>query len=437
MLAPKTDSVAFFKVKNDGYDLGDQRRHIDKDDLPAVTDEINEYLSLLRAGESMDNYQPILGHIVAKGEIASDGEYNLSGERYRVEETKTSTYDMVPFREVCTLEYGASLPKRDRAAGPYPVMGSNGISDYHSEYLIKGPAIIVGRKGSAGEVSYVESNCFPIDTTYYVSIVNHDRTDLRYLYHLLKTLDLPGLREGAGIPGLNRNDVYQKYKLPLPPLEVQHKLVAEIEGYQRVLDGARAVVENWRPRIAVDPEWPVVALGELCSLGGNITKDVDLALPYFGADSIESGSGKLIKVESAESQGVSGPVYEFDGERLLYSKIRPYLNKLAVVDLKGYCSSDMYPLVPDQSKIAITYLATYMLSEEFNGGIRHYYERANIPKINRSQLFQVAIPVPALDIQHAIVAEIEAEQALVSANAELVERMEQRIQDTIARVWEG
>ena len=194
VLAPKTEHVGFFKVENDGYDLGDQRRRIDKDDLPAVTDEVKEYLSLLHAGESMDNYHPILGHIVAKGEIASDGEYNLSGERYRVEETKTSTYDMVPFREVCTLEYGASLPKRDRAAGPFPVMGSNGISDYHSEYLIEGPAIVVGRKGSAGEVSYVESNCFPIDTTYYVSIVNPERTDLRYLYHLLKTLDLPGLR---------------------------------------------------------------------------------------------------------------------------------------------------------------------------------------------------------------------------------------------------
>ena len=197
------------------------------------------------------------------------------------------------------------------------------------------------------------------------------------------------------------------------------------------------MVDNWRPQIAVNPEWSVVALGEVCTLGGRVTKDVDLTLPYFGADSIESNSGNLIKVETAESQGVHGPVYEFSGERLLYSKIRPYLNKLAVVDLTGYCSSDMYPLLPDQSKVNITYLATYMLSEEFNRGIRHYYERANIPKINRSQLFDVAIPVPPLETQHSIVSEIEAEQALVSANRELVERMEQRIQDTIARVWGG
>ena len=127
--------------------------------------------------------------------------------------------------------------------------------------------------------------------------------------------------------------------------------------------GARAVVENYRPHIVVDSEWPIVALGEVCSLGGSITKEVDLSLPYFGADSIESHSGKLIKEETAQEQGVNGPVYEFAGQRLLYSKIRPYLNKLAIVDLEGYCSSDMYPLLRDPSKIDIAYLATYMLSE--------------------------------------------------------------------------
>ena len=126
------------------------------------------------------------------------------------------------------------------------------------------------------------------------------------------------------------------FQVPLPPLEVQQEIVAEIKGYQKVIDGARAVVENYRPRIVADPEWPMLPLGEVCALGGSVTRDVNLSLPYFGADSIESNSGKLLKVETAEDQGVNGPVYEFSGERLLYSKIRPYLNKLAIVDLKGY-----------------------------------------------------------------------------------------------------
>ena len=93
-------------------------------------------------------------------------------------------------------------------------MGSNGVNGYHNEYLVEGPTIVVGRKGSAGEVTYVESNCFPIDTTYYVDAVEPDRVETKYLYHVLRSLDLPSLRDGAGVPGLNRNDVYQKYRLP-------------------------------------------------------------------------------------------------------------------------------------------------------------------------------------------------------------------------------
>ena len=120
---------------------------------------------------------------------------------------------------------------------------------------------------------------------------------------------------------------------------------------------------------------------------------------------------------------------------MLYSKIRPYLNKLTVVDLLGYCSSDMYPLVPNRSRVLITYLATYMLSEAFNERIRGYYERASIPKINRTQLFETEIPLPPLATQHAIVAEIKAEQALVAANRELIARFEKKIQATLARVW--
>ena len=95
----------------------------------------------------------------------------------------------------------------------------------------------------------------------------------------------------------------------------------------------------------------------------------------------------------------------------------------------------MYPLLPDHSKIEITYQTAYMLSEAFNRQIQYHYERASIPKINRSQLFQTKIPLPHPETQKVIVAEIKAEQALVNANRELVERMEGKIAAAIGRVW--
>ena len=262
-LAKKTARIAFFKVENDGFDLGAQRRPIDKNNLPQAHVEIAQYLQRLRADELVDDFEPMLGLTVAKEKLAASGEYNLSGERYRDVQRGRSSFALRQFEDVCTLEYGASLPKAKRVDGSFPVVGSNGITGYHSDFLIEGPAIVIGRKGSAGEVTFIQENCFPIDTTYYVKQTNSSESDLVYLYWVLKSLKLQELRGGAGIPGLNRSEVYQTHKIPLPPLEVQKEIVAEIEGYQKVIDGARAVVDNYRPHIAVDPDWPMVEIGEI------------------------------------------------------------------------------------------------------------------------------------------------------------------------------
>ena len=80
-LAKRTEHIAFFKVENDGFDLGAQRRPLDQNDLPGVQAELDEYMNQLRIGESVDDFRPTFGHIVAKDIVAANGEYNLSGER--------------------------------------------------------------------------------------------------------------------------------------------------------------------------------------------------------------------------------------------------------------------------------------------------------------------------------------------------------------------
>ena len=204
-LARQSDTIAFFKVENDGFGLGAQRRVIEKNDLPQVQAELAAYLQALRTKTSTETVLALTptAQIVPKEKIAANGDYNLSGERYRGGDARRSAFPLRRFDEVCTLEYGASLPKEKRVEGPYPVVGSNGITGYHNEYLVEGPAIVVGRKGSAGEVTLIEKNCFPIDTTYYVKQTNPAESNISFLFWLLKTLNLPELRGGAGIPGLN------------------------------------------------------------------------------------------------------------------------------------------------------------------------------------------------------------------------------------------
>ena len=477
VLAKKADRIAFFKVENDGFDLGAQRRAIDKNDLPQVQKELGEYLGRLRAGEAGGDFQPTLtdrvaeseveytksepthGLVAEKEKIAAGGEYNLSGERYREGDVPPSSYSLVSIGELCVVERGAS-PRPIRA---FTTDSSDGVNWIKIGDAVIGSKYIRSTKERITEAGaaksrrvkpgdFILSNSMSFGRPYIVAIdgcihdgwlllrITSDRIDQDFLYHILGSNLVSSQFARAATGGVVNNlnsAIVRRVTIPLPPLEVQQEIVAEIEGYQKVIDGARAVVETYRPRIVIDPEWPMVPLKEICSLGGTITKDVDLMLPYFGADSIESNTGKLLKTESARDQRVSGPVYEFAGERVLYSKIRPYLNKLTVIDLQGYCSSDMYPLSPNRSKVQTTYLATYMLSAAFNESIRGYYERASIPKINRTQLFETKIPLPPLDIQQDIVAEIEAERALVVANRELIERFEKKIRAVVGRVWDG
>lgn len=129
--------------------------------------------------------------------------------------------------DVITFEYGKGLREdiRDQN-GNIPVYGSNGIVGLHSIPLIEKPCIIVGRKGSAGQVHISKGPCWPIDTTYFIT--PPENIDLYFLFYLLSTLKLVNLDKSTAIPGLNRNDAYA-LKIPLPPLPTQRRIVSILE----------------------------------------------------------------------------------------------------------------------------------------------------------------------------------------------------------------
>lgn len=113
---------------------------------------------------------------------------------------------------VLELVYGKALKEELRTGSGYPVVGSNGIVGYHSEYLVEGPGIVIGRKGTLGKVTYLFRSFFPIDTTYYIKS-NCYSHGMLYEYFLLKTLDFEN--SDSAVPGLNRNiALSQEIKIP-------------------------------------------------------------------------------------------------------------------------------------------------------------------------------------------------------------------------------
>jgi type I restriction enzyme S subunit len=135
--------------------------------------------------------------------------------------------------KLLTLEYGRALPRATRdQTGSVLVAGSNGSDGFHDVALVRGPGIVVGRKGSAGKVTWYEEDFWPIDTTYFVE---HDTcvTNINWLFYLLRSKKLERLNKSTGVPGLNRNDVYAESCL-LPPLKEQCRIVEVLREADRL-----------------------------------------------------------------------------------------------------------------------------------------------------------------------------------------------------------
>ena len=469
-LAQKSDSILFVKIENDGFSLGAQRRAIDKNDLPGAVELIGEFRKIIvqkishrgtkdteekRGDHEMTSHggteaRRALGGgilnslIVSKAKIAEDGAYNLTGERYRVSKRISSKYPLLNFDEVCTLEYGSSLPKSKRITGSYPVVGSNGITGYHNEFLIPGPAIIIGRKGSAGEVTFISQPCYPIDTTYYLKLINHHTTDFHFIYYVLKSMNLPALRGGAGIPGLNRSDVYRSKKIPLPPLEVQQEIVAQIEDYQKIINGAQQVVDNWKPHIDVDPGWLMVKVGDIVDFVSGLT----VSIP----DVEEDGGIPIISINNVTEQGKLNLVglrfikppkkklnYVQKGDLLFNWRngSKHLVGKTAYFDLDGdfLFASFLLGVRPNNLKVNNVYL-WYLLNKYRREGKYEQFMRQNVNGLfNREELKDVLIPLPPLEVQQKIVEKIQAEQKAVDHCRELINIYQEKIDRLVEGLW--
>jgi type I restriction enzyme M protein len=164
-----------------------------------------------------------------KNAIEAIGQLNLQIQNALKADSVMASYR---FSDIATLEYGKALHRNDRKNGEYPVMGSNGVVGTHNTFLVEGPCIIVGRKGSAGKVNYIKENCYPIDTTFYVNY-NKNIVHQKYLFHILLNLNLEDVAKGKGIgvPGLNRNLVHD-LKVSIHDIKAQQKIVDQIENIE-------------------------------------------------------------------------------------------------------------------------------------------------------------------------------------------------------------
>jgi type I restriction enzyme M protein len=448
-LAKKAGSILFVKVENDGFDLGAQRRAIEKNDLTEALCILQKYKQALNENTNVKDMfleeEASLAVVAEKEKIAKNGDYNLTGERYRESLVQLhQKWPMVELGEVCeTSSGGTPLKSRNEyfENGTIPWLKSGEVAQgfiYQSEEKITEAGlknssakifpvntVLVAMYGAtAGQVGLLK---FEATTNQAIcGILPNSKFIPEFLYWILKSQRdyMVALSGGGAQPNISQN-IIRKIKIPLPPLDVQQEIVAELENYQKVIDGARQVVESYRPQIKIDATWELYELGKIARNLDSRRKPVTKSdrtsgkFPYYGA------SGIVDYVDD----------YLFDEDILLVSEDGANLiarNTPIAFSITGKTWVNNHAHVlkfanMETQKFVETYLNSLNLEYYITGSAQ--------PKLNQESLNSIKIPLPPLSIQRQIIAQIEQEQKRVQVTKELVEIFEQKIKDKIAEVW--
>ncbi len=208
---------------------------------------------------------------------------------------QTQKWPMVKLGDLVIAHYGKALKKENRnESGKFDVYGSSGLVGKHDGALTDESTLIVGRKGSVGEIVWAENGGWVIDTAYYLQVLQPEKLDLRYLFYALKKADLRSRTITTSIPGLNRDDFYGT-EIPLPPLEEQKRIAAildKADAIRRKRQQAIKLADEFLRSVFLDmfgdpvtnPKgWKVVDSGELY-----------LAPPRIGTTTPAKGEGSLV-----------------------------------------------------------------------------------------------------------------------------------------------
>lgn len=461
-LAKKTNHVLFIKVSNDGYDLGAQRREHDKNDLPLALEAFNAYKESISKGKPFDEekYSSICA-LVEKEKIAANKDIVLNGERYVEGKVSQTEFELVKIGDIFKTSSGGT-PLRTKSEyyqnGTISWLKSGEVAQgyiYHSEEFITEEglknssaklfpinSVLVAMYGAtAGQVGILK---FESTTNQAVcAIYPNNNVMPEYLYFILKqqTQNFVALSGGGGQPNISQQ-IIKDFEIPLPPLEIQEQIVKEIEGYQKIIDGAKMVVDNYKPTISIKPEWEMVELGEVCDINSKASEPTKLfgneLFTYIDIESVENGTGRLSfnKVLNPKDAPSRARRVVKNGDVAL-STVRPNLRAFAYLEnIPENClASTGFAILSANNKSIGKYLyysvhQDYMVEQMISKSDKGQY-----PSVTASDVKELEIYLPTIEEQESIVQNLEEEQQLVVSNKQLISIFEQKIKDKINEVW--
>jgi type I restriction enzyme M protein len=450
-VAKKRDEILFIKIDNDGYNLGAQRTAVKGGQLEEAIQIAHKFVETGEIEETQ------IANLVPKAEIAKNGDFNLSGERYKTQLLINSNFPIVELKEVADVISGQSPSSEFYNDENQGLPFYQGKTEFGEQY-IGSPTkwttsvtkeafendILMSVRAPVGPVNYATQHICIGRGLAAIRVKNTIKKE--FLFYLLKSQEenIKG-NGGAVFDSISRNQI-EAIEIPLPPLSIQEEIVAEIEGYQKIIDGAKAVVANYKPKIDIDPDWELVELDSIA--------DVISGNAFSSSDFKDDNPIRCIKITNV---GVREFVNDDTGrlpEPFLsqYSRFAVKSGDLVISLTRTIISSGLkVAIVPESwdntlvnqrvagikptEKSNILFIYYYLCSDAVYRYVEDKSRSLMQPNLSITDLKNLSIPCPTIDIQNEIVSQIEREQELVNANKKLIEIFEQKIKGRIAKVW--
>lgn len=448
-LAKKTNDILFLKIENDGFNLGAQRREIDKNDLPLALEIIKKYKEALRGNKkySLSANQSKIAYLVGREKIAQNGEYNLTGDRYKeIINFANQKWPIVELKEVSDISSGNSAPQNKELFknGEYPFFRTSDVGAVHiSDDLItsrdklneagakglkllpkntilfpkSGASTFLNHRAMLGVDGYVSSHLATI-------VPNENKILPKFLFNLLKNIDAKTLTSEQNYPSLKTSEI-AKIKIPLPPLEIQKDIVEQIEVKQKAIEAAKAVVDNLERerryfgqslRKIEGVEWVKFNKVAHC-----LTPPAKIQKNYFGM----FGEYPIIDQSQKEISGWSNDknvVVRIDKPVVIFGD---HTCAIKYVDKPFIQGADGIKIIVVNDRIIPKFLYYYLRTGviKMDGYKRHY-----------SKLKEIEIPILSMEIQKNLILGMEEQEKIIGANKKLIEIMEKKIDEVLNKI---
>jgi type I restriction enzyme, S subunit len=350
-------------------------------------------------------------------------------------------WEIKKLKYVTNLKSGESINSEYiEEVGVYPVYGGNGLRGYTNAYTHEGNYVLIGRQGAlCGNINYATGKFWASEHAVVATIRNNE--NFEWLGELLRAINLNQYTVSAAQPGLAVERI-KELKIPTPPINEQNNiaqflliktqeidsLIFKKQKLIELLKEERAAIINQAVTKGIDPNvemkdsgiewlgkipahWDVKRFKYCASIANGQVDPKDpsyLSMPLIAPNHIESGTGKLLSIETVLEQGAESGKYLYDIGNILYSKIRPNLKKACIPQFVGLCSADMYP-IRIKRDLRPEFLLNFLLSEVFTNFAIERSMRVAMPKINREDLNNCNLVLPPLSEQDNIIQYIKDE----------------------------